>query len=89
MTTADFSAAGFVPCATPPPCWQQEPGNFYTRTQAHGAAFVRYLAGTADPHSARGEEIEAFVGDWHQPWAYWCCWGCGITVAQLLRRLGS
>lgn len=82
MTLTDFCAAGFVPCPSPPPCWQREPGTFYTRMQAQGAAYVRYLSQTGQP-----EEIEAFVGDWARPWAYWYCWGCGATLSQLLRRL--
>ncbi len=80
MTPDDFYAAGFHLCPTPPPCWRQELGTFYTRMQAQGAAYVRYLAGKPD-------ELEVFVGDWAQPWTYWYCWGCDATLAQLLRRL--
>jgi hypothetical protein len=87
MTSDDFSAAGFQPCQVPPPCWQREPGTFYMRMQAQGAAFVRYLAQAA-PGSGLREEIEAFVGDWQHPWAYWYCCGGGVTPGQLQQRLG-
>ena len=65
MTSADFSAAGFEPCDAPPPCWLREPGPFYTQTQAGSTAFVRYLAAESNRH----DEIEAFGGNWQQPWA--------------------
>ena len=80
MTPEEFYAAGFSSCLLPPPCWQQDAGTFYVRTQEQGAAYVRYSAGWPD-------EIEAFVGDWAHPWTYWYCWGCGATLSQLLSRL--
>lgn len=86
MTSDDFYAAGFRACPVPPPCWQQEPGAFYTRSQAQGVAFVRYLA----EHCPKGgtlEEIEAFVGDWRRPWTYWYCRSSAVTSRELLHRL--
>jgi hypothetical protein len=80
MTPQDFYAAGFTPCPSPPPCWQQDLGAFFIRMQDQGAAYVRYLAGQHD-------EIEAFVGDWHHPHTYWYCSGCNVTLPQLLSRL--
>ena len=83
MTSTDFSAADFEPCDAPPPCWLREPGPFYTRTQAGSTAFVRYLAA----ESSRHDEIEAFGGNWQQPWATGHCWGGGVTTTQLVQRL--
>ncbi|UOG73084.1 hypothetical protein MTX78_13215 [Hymenobacter tibetensis] len=61
LTSSQLQEVGFSPCSHPPHGWQYA-GDVYVQHLPKGSAYVLCIE-----HS---EEVEAFIGDWMNPLAY-------------------
>ena len=62
LTSTELREVGFRPCLHPPHGWQYA-GDVYMRQSPKGPAYVLCVANS--------EEVEAFIGDWMNPLAYY------------------
>ncbi|HEX8425389.1 hypothetical protein [Hymenobacter sp.] len=61
LTSTQLQEVGFRPCSHPPHSWQHA-GDVYVQEVPKGSAYVLCLENS--------DEVEAFIGDWMNPVAY-------------------